>query len=375
MAYNPGITYTGGESIARGIEQAASSLMGGIMERSQKRQEKEKLAAATKALQPMIEKLAPGSGVDLTKDVPKEAIPQFIQLAGEISRRQQETPLREVQLENEKLRQRLSQSEIDRAAANAAALPEAATGFTSGDPSRAMASYLQKGGNDPRVLAELGDLAAAQARGAGRGMPGLQKFGMDASGRPVEGLVDAQGNVKYIEPPKTEDPVAKPFKIGNRQLYRVGSDILDDQGQPVRPETTKPLDPMAAQIIYSRYQTVLAEASQEPKSGLFTNKEKAAQRTKDLRKQANFLAGQLDPNAPKPFPEVEGAAAPTAASPAKSPAKSDAEKPYVLDGDKIQFTPGGELLTKVQAAFNDGVLSEEAARKLLESNGYKRKSS
>lgn len=170
-AYAPGITYTGGESIARSLDSAFSDIAGGIMERSKKRQEKEQLAAATKALQPLVEKLAPGSGVDLTKDVPKEAIPQFIQLAGQISEQQRIAPLRDLQLENEKLRQRISQQQIDEAATNAAALPDAAAGFSGGDYRGAMGNYLSKGGRDPRILAELGDLAQAQAKAAGTPKP------------------------------------------------------------------------------------------------------------------------------------------------------------------------------------------------------------
>lgn len=162
-AYAPGITYNGGESIARSLDSAFSDIAGGIMERSKKRQEKEQLAAATKALQPLVEKLAPGSGVDLTKDVPKEAIPQFLQLAGQIGEQQRTAPLRDLQLENEKLRQRLSQQQIDEAAANAAALNDVGTALQSGDFRGALSGYLKKGGTDPRMLAQLGDFAMQPA--------------------------------------------------------------------------------------------------------------------------------------------------------------------------------------------------------------------
>lgn len=327
MAYAPGVQSMGGQFIAQGVQQGLASLAQAILGRAEERKRKDDMAEAVKTLQPLIEKMAPGSGINLSKDTPKEAIPQVIQLAGEVGRMQREAPLKSLQVENERLRQRISQQELETAADNAAAAGAAApfldpnrselpdpsavkTAFDAGQPVPAgrkgpdyvgaMSSYLGKRGQDPRMLAQLGDLAQQQMRGNARGEPGLRNFGKDASGRPVEGLVDAQGNVKYITPPKEAKDVAEPFKIGGKEFFKVGNDILDATGRPVKAETVKPLDPFAAQALYSRYQTVLAEAAPEPKKGMFESKEAAEQRTAQKREQANFLAGQLGFAAPFP---------------------------------------------------------------------------
>lgn len=219
MAYAPGITYDS-SPIARGIESAAASIMAGIQQRAEKRKQKEEWEKTVATLQPLVEQMAPG--VKLDKDTPKEAIPQVIQLASHLEQQKREAPLRTLQLENEKLRQRISQGELDTAAKNAEALGAAGRNLTpqvafpaalrmdaqgkpppmrAPDPAAALATYLNKGGTDPRMLAQLGDLAQAQLKAGGRTPPGLQSFGADAWGRPVQGLVDAQGNVSRIAPP------------------------------------------------------------------------------------------------------------------------------------------------------------------------------
>lgn len=344
MAYAPGVQNISGQLLGQGIQQGLASLAQAILGRAEERRQKEQMAEAVKTLQPLMEKLAPGSGVNLSKDTPKEAIPQVIQLAGEVGRMQREAPLKSLQVENEKLRQRISQQELDQAADNAAAasaaapfldpnrseLPDPAavkSAFDAGQPVPtgrkgpdyvgAMSSYLGRRGQDPRMLAQLGDLAQQQMKTNARSAPGLQDFGKDAYGRPVQGLVDAQGNVSRITPPAAEKPAAQPFKVGDKQMYRVGSTILDESGQPVKAVTPKPLDPFAAQALYSRYQDVLARAAAEPKAGFFESNEAAAQRTAQLREQANFLAGQL--GFASPFPTDGTSAVKQEQKPSKAP--------------------------------------------------------
>lgn len=189
MAYNPGISYRGGDYIAAGISQGVESIVGGLMQRAKQRQQKEEWSKAAPQLQALVERLAPGSGIKVDKDTPKEMVPQLLQVAGSLQREQQEAPLRAIQLENEQLRRRISQRELDEAATNADALRGAAPmlrgeteaemrqrggmlapGQTRGqmraaDPGAAFASYAERGGTDPRVLAQLGELAAASMNG------------------------------------------------------------------------------------------------------------------------------------------------------------------------------------------------------------------
>ncbi len=169
MAYAPGIQPIGGQLIGQGLAQGLGGLAQGIMQRAQKRQEKEQLGKAVESLQPLVDQLAPG--VKLDKDLPKEAIPQVIQLADHLNRQQKEAPLRAIQLENEQLRKRLSQQELDRAAADAAALRDAGAAFAGGAPETALPAYLNKGGSDPRVLAQLGELAMGAGQPAGKQAP------------------------------------------------------------------------------------------------------------------------------------------------------------------------------------------------------------
>lgn len=358
MAYAPGISYTGGESIARGIETAAASLAGALIQRAEKRKQKEEWAAATAKLQPLVDRLAPDSGIKLDQDTPKELVPQLIQVAGTLERETREKPLRDIQLENERLRLRLSQGEIDTAAKNAEALGAAGRDLTpqvdfpaalrrdaqgrpppmrAPNPSAALATYLNRGGTDPRMLAQLGDLAQTQLKNSNRTPPGLQSFGADAWGRPVQGLVDAQGNVSRIAPPTDRD-VAQPFQIGGQTFYKVGSDILNSEGVPVKaPGAPKQLDPFAAQALHARYQDILEQAAPEPNAGFFESKETATARTAKLREQANFLAQQLGYAAPFPAAgTAPQAAAPTAEQPAARPAKPAKPAPLPYSASDIQ---------------------------------------
>lgn len=339
MAYNPSVSYHGDRYIAGGLQEIA----GMIMQSAERRRQKEEWAKASATLQPLIDKLAPDSGIKIDKDTPKELVPQLIQVAGTLERETREKPLRDLQLENERLRQRISQRELDNAATNAAALGVAGRALTPqvdfpaaltrdaqgkpppmrpGDPAAALSGYLNTGGTDARMVAELGALAQAALKGQGRTPGGLQSFGTDAWGRPVQGLVDAQGNVARIAPPADAKDAATPFQIGGKTLYRVGSDILDDQGVPVRAPADKPLDPRAAVLIFNSYDAALQEAqlAERDVEGKWfkSGKQEAAQRLKMARAKANLYARQLGYAEPFPGAEPGAEAAPGApAAPAK----------------------------------------------------------
>jgi len=376
MPYAPGITYDH-RALSDGIDDGIAGIAQAILSNSKRRREKEETAKAIETLQPMIEKMAPDAGVKLDKDIPKEMIPQVIALAGHLEQQKREAPLTELRMENERLRQRISQSEIDQAATNAAALRgagaflspdnvnlpdpnEVTAAFQSGrpvpqstrgaNPERALATYAGGGGSDPRMLAELGGMVQDQARNQPRVPGGLQTFGRDASGRPVQGLVDAQGNVRYIDPPKTEEPTAKPFKIGDRKMYQVGSTILDEDGKPVKAETPKTLDPFAANALYARYQAVLQEATSDEKPGMFENKEKASGQRAAKRDQANFLAKQL--GFAEPFPAA---------------ASSSAEQPAKASGPANEPQSPAEL----KAALASGALTLDQAKAFATRKGWK----
>lgn len=223
-AYAPGITYDS-SPITRGIETAAAAIMDGLQRRAKARHQKEEWEKAHPEIQKYIDGIAPGSGINVGKDTPKELIPEMLSRAAAFKKEQTEAPLRDLQQKNEALRLRISQAEMDAAAKNAEALGAAAPLLRSrvafpaalrrdaqGQPppmngpdyNAAMATYVGRGGTDPRMMAQLGDLAQQAMKAGGRTPPGLQSFGADAWGRPVQGLVDAQGNVSRIAPP-TDD--------------------------------------------------------------------------------------------------------------------------------------------------------------------------
>lgn len=377
MSYAPGITYDT-RALSDGINEGLGSIAGAILDNAKRRRQKEETAKAIEALQPLVEKMAPGAGVRLDKDVPREMLPQIVQLAGQLDQQQREEPLRRIKLENERLRQLMRERDLDQAATNAAALKAASpflspenvnlpdptqvsSAFQSGravpaatrgaNPERAISEYTRAGGVDAHILAQLGDLAQTQVRARqvdARNQPrvpgGLQTFGVDAAGRPVQGLVDAQGNVRYIEPPKTSDSPVKPFKIGDKNLYRVGSTILDDAGKPVKADTEKPLDPVAAQIAYNAYQLAVQEAAAEPKAGWFDNKQEIAAQTSAKRQKANFLAGRLGFAAP--FPEYDVAKPPAIANSAAAEPKSPDELKSALARGAITLDEAKAIATR-----------------------------
>jgi hypothetical protein len=371
MPYAPGISYDS-RPLLEGINQGISGLADGIIQRAQERKQKEQMAKAVETLNPLINKMAPGLGVQLDKDTPKEAIPQVIALAGQIEQAQREAPLRALQVENEQLKRRISQKELDDAATNAAALQSAApfldpnrvelpdystiranldAGKSLPDPVRgpnyagAIGAYVGKGGMSPQVLAQLGDLAQTQTKGLANRVPqGLTNFGTDASGRPVQGLVDAQGNVRYLEPPKSEQPTAVPFQIGGSTLYKVGSDILDGDGKPIKADTVKPLDPWAAQALYTRYQSLVQEGTPDAKAGFGESAEEAKQRTQAVRNQANYLAGQL--GFKPPFADMEGQADSAAKSGKSTTPAAQAVSPWM---PAIQPAPAVEPSAAIAA--------------------------
>ena len=348
MAYAPGVQHRGGELLAAGIMQGVEGLADGILQNAQKRREKEQLQAAIATFQPMMDKLAPGAGVKLDKDLPKEAIPQVIQLASQFEQQQREAPLRELQIENERLKQRLSIQDIESAATNAAAakaagnrlgpqLPDAGAvgaAFKAGAPiptsqmgnaGDAMTSYLREGGTDTRMLAELGGLAQAQARGAPRAPGGLVNFGNDAYGRPVQGLVDAQGNVSTIKPPTAEDQTAQPFQIGGQTFYKVGGMVMNSEGKPVRGEQ-RGMDPISATIALSKYQSALEQA--EAKTAWNELEATAEEQRVKARQRANLLAEQLGYQRPYPADDVTKPAGKQGTQPAAQPRQAAPASPY-----------------------------------------------
>jgi hypothetical protein len=365
-AYNPGVAPMGGQFIGQGISQGLASLADGILQNAARRRQKEDASKAYAALQPLIDQIAPGAGVKLDRDTPKEAIPQIISLASQISQQKQEAPLRALQTENEKLKQQISARELEQMGSDAAALRSTAPfldpnntrlptadwivqQLKSGKPlpdleqgpdyQRAMSAYVGGGGMDAKTLAQLGDLAAVENKNqAGRRMPiGLQQFGKDASGRPVEGLVDAQGNVRYIEPQKPASNVAEPFKIGSKTLYKVGSDILDENGQPV--QATRGLDPATEMMLANVYDGTLKQTTATKNFG-----ESAAeyeQRITSAKQKANQLAKRL--NYDLPFPEIGGSGK---AAPASTPSPASSAVTPRIPWIQSQPTNGGDAPTE-----------------------------
>lgn len=168
-AYAPGTHYNPGP-IGHGIASGMGQIADAMLQNAQKREEKERWAKTVEKLQPIIDQQT-GGKVRLDKDTPKEAIPSIMQFADNLEREQREAPLRAIQMENEKLRQRISQQELEDAAGHAAALPEAAKYLQTGDALTAFTTYTAKGGRNARTLAELGDLARAQMAAGAKPKP------------------------------------------------------------------------------------------------------------------------------------------------------------------------------------------------------------
>jgi hypothetical protein len=224
MPYAPGVQYNP-NPIGQGLAGGMADIANAIMQNAQKREEKERWKKTVEKLQPILDQQT-GGKVRLDKDTPKEAIPSIMQFADGLEKQAREKPLRDLQLQNEQLRQRISQRELDDAAAHAAALPEAAKYLQTGDARGAMNMYLSKGGRDARTLAELGDLAIQQGK-APKPMPGSQGMRTEnvegvgtivrdvATGEPI-----SAGN--FIRPAQQVDSSTGPEYSKDKRFFRSG---------------------------------------------------------------------------------------------------------------------------------------------------------
>lgn len=106
----------------------------------------------------------------------------------------------------------------------------------------------------------------------------------------------------------------------------------------------------------SRYKNLITTAKE---AGIVDGPEAAAY----YKEQAKEVMGRLKTLGQKDQPS---------GSPAAPSSTPKSGKPYTVDGKAIKFDTSN-ILESVQGALNDGVISEEQARKTLESAGYKRK--
>ena len=320
MAFNPGNENRSGEILAGGVNNIMGQYAQDLL-RSQEIEQKRRTAAgqiqgllasspqlSQKADPTLLAKVQSGKGN--YKDT--------LELLGTLNtvQKQEEDALqqklKDVQIQhiigqNQQLSQTLQQSH----AAHRNTLRNlAAMGVPSGDPEidgsipaveeglGQAETAIRKGLTDPHMIAQLRAMDDAKTRDERmRADPRAVTVG------DMSGLVDATGNFHQQRTPAPREPAAQPFEVGGRQLTKVGSTILDESGEMLGRK--KELDPMAAQMLYTRYQATIAQIQNE-KEGTFESRETFSKRLKGLKEQANFQAQQL--GYAEPFP---GAAATT----------------------------------------------------------------
>lgn len=162
--YNPGITYDA-SPIERGLSNFGQGLADGLLERSKKREEAEKLQALRAYFEPVVNRMS-GGKVSVA-GAPKEAIPMLYKRAIELEQIARDAPLQELELENVRLRNRLSQRALDEAATNALALQEAyqpwkGVPYKKPTSQGALETYVRRGGTDPKIMDQLSTAALAQ---------------------------------------------------------------------------------------------------------------------------------------------------------------------------------------------------------------------
>lgn len=329
MAYNPGVNNNSGQILAGGLNDMMGQYAQDLL-RSQEIEQKRRTAAGhiqgLLASDPTLgQKADPTLLSKMTSG--KANYKDTLELLGTLStvKKQEEEQLQEKlkQVQIQGLTQALQQSQF---AHQNTLRNQAAMGISTGIPEidMAMPAYdenlsradnaVARGLNDPHLLAQLRQSDDAEERAQLRREtndrlarpPTLNTLQAPGDESTVNVITDANGNSHVLPDTKAVKPTAQPFQVGGRAMTAVGAHVFDDKtGELV--QGAKQLDPMAAHMLYTRYQATITKI-QNSSQGTWESKEEYRKRVAALQQQANFQAKQL--NYAEPFPA--GQAAPSA---------------------------------------------------------------
>jgi hypothetical protein len=309
MPYAPTVNDNSGQILAQGINQGIAGLADGIQRSIQERKKKEEERRAKEAVNAAGKGLF-GEDFDV-KDAKPEQYPLIIQFA----QQKKEEPMRALALENEGLKQRISQSQLDQYAVaaeqqarNQAALrgafnPTTGTaqaiqggadfqnlpGPNAMDAESAM-RYMGAQGADAATMQNYSQTVENMAQAKQRSQPKPEKSISYLN--PPEGaqwMKDENGNLHNLTP-KRDPNARREFEVGGRKMVEESGKVFDgNTGELVG--AAKPLDPDTQSRLATRLSAAQTEA-EKPK-GMFESAADYAKRVRDARMKANLAASTL----------------------------------------------------------------------------------
>lgn len=332
MPYSPGVSYNPGY-LAQGIASLGQGLADGIVARRKKEEEKKKKEQATVFARQILPKISPefanADDKTIAAGIDAVGIDNVLGMAQSITQAEQQRKTQELQQQQIKQAIAAQQREAIGQDRNRAALIAASDPASAGmadavlsggsyDPLQARPNdtpemtYIGRGGDDPRHMAALNNMAAASAKRGARSRPELMDLGNG-----VRGVWDGNNFSRVPDPKAEKDPV-QTANIGGRNLTHFGGKIFDESGEVVAPD--KPLDPITGQMLLSNYQATISRIQNHREGMTPWGKKEAAQRLAAEQEKANYQAEQL--GFQKPFPKVGTAPEADADEPSGKPAQA-----------------------------------------------------
>jgi hypothetical protein len=318
MPYAPTVNDNSGQILAQGINQGIGSLAEGIQRSIQERKKKEEDRKAKEAVN------AAGKGLFGEDFDVKDANPKDYGTLIQMAQAQKDEPMRKLAIENEGLKQKISQSQLDQYAAAAAQQARNQAALRGAfNPTTGTAQAIQGGAdfaNLPGPNAMDAESAMRYMAGQGADMATLQGYGQTA-----DNLAQAKQRVKPERRPermdlgngvvgvwdgnnfsRTNDPKADPnapqeFEINGRKMVKVGGKIFDFKTKELV-EPPKPLDPNTQSLLASRLSQA-QEIADKPQ-GWSEGKTTFEKRVRDAQLKANLAAGSLGLQSPYPSAET-----------------------------------------------------------------------
>lgn len=332
MPYAPTVNDNSGQILAQGINQGIGSLAEGIQRSIAERKKKEEERNAKEAVN------AAGKGLFGDDFDVKDAKPDQYGMIIQMAQQKKEEPLRALALENEGLKKRISQSQLDQYAANAAQQARNQAALRGAfNPTTGTAQAIQGGAdfqNLPSPTAMDAESAMRYMAREGADMPTLQGYGQTVDNlaqakqrgtpktqlRPevlnleggVKGVWDGN-NFSRINDPKADPKARREFTVGGRAMVQEAGLVFDAiTGEIV--ERAKPLDPVTQTQMATRLSA--AQAAAKVPQGLFEGKADYQKRVSEDRMKANQAALILGYQLPYPdaMPPKAGKGAPSPAA-------------------------------------------------------------
>ena len=320
MPYAPTVNDNSGQILAQGINQGIGSLAEGIQRSIAERKKKEEERNAKEAVN------AAGKGLFGEDFDVKDAKPDQYGMIIQMAQQKKEEPLRALALENEGLKKRISQSQLDQyavAAAQQARNQAALRGAF--NPTTGTAQAIQGGAdfaNLPGPNAMDAESAMRYMAREGADMPTLQGYGQTVEnlaqakqrGTPKTQLrperVDLGGGVVGVWDgnnfSRTNDPKADPnarieFEVGGVKMVKQGGELFNATtgelvGKP------KGIDADTQSRLASRLSA--AQAIADEPQGIFEGKTTFEKRVRDAQLKANLGAASLGLRSPYPSAET-----------------------------------------------------------------------